>query len=187
MSHLKSSFSVFSFILLVGSVSKEPACNAGDTGDSGLIPRSGRSPAGGNGNPLQYSCLKIPLDRGAWWAMLHRVAKSQTWLSSSTYRVSYAPGHSKKSMPVPTLVKVFPQEFIYGDWETQGLSFLWDQRLVKCKPGHVCRPYSLFLCFLGGAHWRWQKMKTTHKVKWGCCDGELWGVFHYCSKTSLLS
>ena len=59
----------------------------------------------------------------------------------------------------------------------QGLSFLWGQRLVKCKPGHVWRPYSLFLCFLGGAHWRWQKMKTTHKVKWGCCEGELWGSF----------
>ena len=43
-----------------GSVGKESACNAGDTGDAGLIPESGRSPVGGNGNPLQYSCLKNP-------------------------------------------------------------------------------------------------------------------------------
>ena len=43
-----------------GSVGKESACSAGDTGDTGLIPGSGRSPGGGNGNPLQYSCLKIP-------------------------------------------------------------------------------------------------------------------------------
>ena len=43
-----------------GSVGKEPACNAGDTGDRGSIPRLGRSPRGGNGNPLQYSCLEVP-------------------------------------------------------------------------------------------------------------------------------
>ena len=47
----------------------------------GLIPGSGRSPAEGNGNPLHYSCLENPTDRGAWWATVHEVAKSQTWLS----------------------------------------------------------------------------------------------------------
>ena len=57
------------------SVSKEPACNAGDPG---LIPGLGRSPAEGNGNPLQYSCLENPMDRGACWATVHKVAKSQT-------------------------------------------------------------------------------------------------------------
>ena len=45
---------------------KESTCNAADTRDEGLIPGSGISPAGGNGNPVQYSCLKIPMDRGAW-------------------------------------------------------------------------------------------------------------------------
>ena len=54
---------------------KESACNAGDTGDAGLIPGSGRSAGGGNGNPLQYSCLRNPMDRGAWWATVHGVAK----------------------------------------------------------------------------------------------------------------
>ena len=48
-----------------GSVSKESACNAGDTGDLGSVPGSGRSPGGGKGNPLQYSCLENPMDRGA--------------------------------------------------------------------------------------------------------------------------
>ena len=47
------------------SVSKEPSCNAGDPGS---IPGLGRSPGEGNGNPLQYSCLRNPMDRGAWWA-----------------------------------------------------------------------------------------------------------------------
>ena len=65
-----------------GSAGKESICNAGDTGDAGLIPGSGRSPAGGNGNPLQYSCLENPTDRGAWWAIVHGVTKSQTRLSN---------------------------------------------------------------------------------------------------------
>ena len=47
-----------------------------------MIPRLGRSSAGGNGNPLQYTCLGNPMDRGAWWATVHGVAKSQTQLSS---------------------------------------------------------------------------------------------------------
>ena len=52
---------------------KSPAANAGDVG---LIPGSGRSPGEGNGNPLQYSCLENPMDRGAWWAAVHGVTKS---------------------------------------------------------------------------------------------------------------
>ena len=59
---------------------KESACNAGDTEDAGLIPGSGRSPGGGHGNPLQYSCLENPMDRGAWRAAVHGVTKSQTQL-----------------------------------------------------------------------------------------------------------
>ena len=64
-----------------GSVIKNLAVNAGDTGDVSSIPGSGRSPGGGHGNPLQYSCLENPMDRGAWRAIVHRVTKSQTWLS----------------------------------------------------------------------------------------------------------
>ena len=60
-----------------GSDSKESACNAGDQGS---IPGLGRSPGGGHGNPLQYSCLENPMDRGAWWATVHRVTRSQTQL-----------------------------------------------------------------------------------------------------------
>ena len=63
-----------------GSVGKEPACNAGDTGVAGLIPRSGKAHGGVHGNPLQYSCLENPMDRGAWWAIVHRVTQSQTRL-----------------------------------------------------------------------------------------------------------
>ena len=54
---------------------KESACNAGDAGDVGLIPGSIRSPGGGNGNPLQYSCPENPVDSGAWPATVHGVTK----------------------------------------------------------------------------------------------------------------
>ena len=57
---------------------KNPPTNAGDIRDAGSTPGSGRSLGGGHGNPLQYSCLDNPLDRGAWWAIVHRVAKSWT-------------------------------------------------------------------------------------------------------------
>ena len=63
---------------LGGSDSKESACNAGNLG---LIPRLGRSPGEGNGNPLQYSCLENSIDRGAWQATVHGAEKSWTRLS----------------------------------------------------------------------------------------------------------
>ena len=52
------------------------------SGDAGLIPGSGRSPGEGNGNPLQYSCLENAMERGAWWATVHGVTKSQTRLTN---------------------------------------------------------------------------------------------------------
>ena len=57
---------------------KESTCSAGGTGDASSIPGSGRSSAEGNGNPLQYSCLENPMDRGAWRTIVHGVSKSQT-------------------------------------------------------------------------------------------------------------
>ena len=59
------------------SVVKNPPANIGDSGDMGSITGSGRSPGGVNGTPLQYSCLKNTMDREAWRATVHRVAKSQ--------------------------------------------------------------------------------------------------------------
>ena len=73
-----------SFLLVIfhkgfpgGAEVKTSACNVGDLGS---IPGWGRSPGEGNGNPLQYSCLENPMEGGAWWATVHRVAKSQTRL-----------------------------------------------------------------------------------------------------------
>ena len=57
---------------------KKSTCNAGAAGDTGSIPGLGRFPGGGHGNPLQYSCLENPMDRGAWQSTVHRVTKSWT-------------------------------------------------------------------------------------------------------------
>ena len=61
-----------------GAVVKNPRASAGDAGDGALISTSGRSPGGGHGNPLQYSCLENSMDRGDWRATVHRVSKNPT-------------------------------------------------------------------------------------------------------------
>ena len=73
-----------------GSVVKNPPAFAGDTGS---IPGSGRSPGGMNGNPLQYSCLENPMDRGAWWTIVLGVVKSWTWLNEHTQTHIYTMGN----------------------------------------------------------------------------------------------
>ena len=72
-----------------GSVVKNLPTNAGGSGDSSLIPGSGRSHGEGNGNPLKYSCLKNPTDRGAWQAIVHGVTKSQAQLSMHSWKNIY--------------------------------------------------------------------------------------------------
>ena len=73
---------IFMLAYTGGSEDKASACNAADPGS---IPGLGRSPAEGNGNPLQYSCLENPMDRGAWRATVHGVTKSRTQLSDFTH------------------------------------------------------------------------------------------------------
>ena len=64
----------------VALVVKNLPAKAGDLRDMGLIPGSRRSPGGEHGKPLQYSCLENPMERGAWWAIVHRVEESRTQL-----------------------------------------------------------------------------------------------------------
>ena len=83
-----------------GSEVKMSACNSGGLGS---IPGLGRSPGEGNGNPLQYSCLENPMDREAWWATVHEVAKSWTRLNDFTYLLTY--------LPVKNMIRLEPQKF----------------------------------------------------------------------------
>ena len=72
-----------------GTSDKEPACpTQGDLRDVGLIPGLGRSPGGGHGNPLQYSCLENPMDQGAWRAIVYGVTQSQTQLKQLSKHIA---------------------------------------------------------------------------------------------------
>ena len=81
-------------------VAKNLPANAGDTRGAVLIPGLGRSPGGGRGNPHQNSCLENPKDRGAWWAIVHRVAKSWTRLKRLSVHgwiyIRFGNGHLEK-------------------------------------------------------------------------------------------
>ena len=73
-----------------GSATKGSAYSVGDREDVDLIPGSSRSPGGGRGNPLQYSCLENPMDRGGWWAAVHGGSKSWTQLSNWACTQTYS-------------------------------------------------------------------------------------------------
>ena len=103
------------------SSGKEPA-NAGDLRDVGLIPGLGRSPGGGHGNPLQYSCLGNPMYRGAWRAIVHRAAKSQTWLK---WVNMHARSKSKIQKDVRTILWIWFEQ-LCGQ-----LVIYWERRLGR--------------------------------------------------------
>jgi len=91
MTFMTFSFDIYTFPrgFPGGSVVKNPPANARDARDTASIPESGRCPGGGNGNPLQYSCLENSMGRGAWRATVHGVSKS--WTRLSTQHISTLP------------------------------------------------------------------------------------------------
>ena len=104
---------------------KNPPANAGDSGDGGSIPGSGRSPGEGNGNPLQYSCLENPMDQGAWGAIVHRVTKSQTQLKQLSMHACMLSG-----ITVSSLTHTYKDPIGYIQSQSQvpgkeGLALLW--------------------------------------------------------------
>ena len=90
-----------------GSDGKESACNAGDLGS---MPGLGRSLGEGNGNPLQYSCLENPMDRGAWWAVVPGVTKSQTRLMDKHFHFQVKKiGHTKDYILYYSISNKYPE------------------------------------------------------------------------------
>ena len=99
---------------LGGSVVKNPPANEGGSGETDSIPRSGKSPGGGNGNPPQYSCQEYPMDRGTWWAIVHGVTKSQTWLSTFPNYFSY---HQRCPLTLRNTVLIYELGHRYSEKE----------------------------------------------------------------------
>ena len=116
-----------------GSVVNNLPASARDSGDVCSVPGSGRSPRGGNGNPLQYSCLENPMDRGAWWAIIHGVAKSRTRLSMHTSR-------SPLVLKGTSLESVLQANVKVGTWPRplQGPSLLLQPLELHCLPSMAC-------------------------------------------------
>ena len=122
---------------------KESVCNAGDAWDAALIPGLGRSPGGGHGNPLQYSCLEYPMDRGAWWATVHGVTKSQTWLMQlSTHGLVSYQGNQQRGMTRTTALIRRVTSWAWG--KSIGRSVVWMGvgEAGTGWAGHVQRPMS---------------------------------------------
>ena len=172
-------------------VVKNLPANAGDKRYLGLTPGSGRSPRGGYHNLYQYSCLENPMDRGAWWATVHRVAKSQTWLkwlSMHTHTVSWRtfPILSEyflwadiSVVPPKNLPHWFLVVYVQWIWCVGGIwcvQWIWGSWVHSCIFFHVkCVPWSdamlLRILFpkpwtviLAEAVWAWKANPCLGKI-----------------------
>ena len=128
---------------------KESTCKARDSGDVGSIPGSGRSPEEGHGNPLQYSCLGNPTDRGAWWATVHGVSSSRIRLSDFTFT-----HWRRKWQPTPIFLPGGSQGRrsqvgcrLWGRTESDTTDATWQQQLQLC---FLFSYFIVFVLFLEG-------------------------------------
>ena len=177
-----------------GSVGKESAFNAGDTVDESLIPGSGRFLGGGHGNPLQYSCLEDPMDRGARWATVHRVVKTWTqlkWLSTHTSNIfkAFIQLNSKKlNKPIKKYaeehwIDSFPKKTykqLIGTWKGAQCYYIREMQVKTALRFHLASVRMLLS--------KWQKKKKTGDSKccWGCLKKKeplytVGGTVNWCS------
>ena len=130
----------------VALVVRNLLATAGDVRDVGSIPGSGRSPGGGHGHALQYSSLENLMDRGAWWATIHRVAKSRT----RSQRLSTHPRTSNNISPLQgnttllLLIQRFRKFFPRSSWECQGIHFSGSDARIQFRSLTSRLAFSLF-------------------------------------------
>ena len=152
--------------------SKESACNAGVAGDAGSIPGLGRSPGGGHGNPLQYSCLESPKDRGAWWAtvlllLLSRFSRVRLCATpwTAAYQVPPSMGFSRQEywsglpLPFPGLQSKGSQR-VGHDWSDLACKYLSMQ-------GSYTQMESTQVCWLNA----WMHPNTSREVNTRTSEG----------------
>ena len=144
------------------SVGVESACNAGDPGS---IPRLGRSPGEGNGNPFQYSCLENPMDRGAWWATVHGSQESDT-----TQRLSH---HHQVCAQVFSHVWVFVTPWTLAPQVPLSMEFssqeYWSG--LPSPPGDLSDPEIKPLSPASLLHWQADSLPLSHGGSPNICIG----------------
>ena len=124
-----------------GSVVRNLAASAADSGDKGLIPGSGRSPGAGNGNPLSYSCLENPMGRKTWQIIVHRVTKSQrteqlnTHSHTHTHIVTHTHTHAHTQPHISSVAQSCPTLCDPSDCSTPGLPLHY--QLLEFTQTHV--------------------------------------------------
>ena len=149
------------YTTVVAQVVRKRLANRGDVRDAGSIPGLGRSPEGGNGYPLQYSCLENPMDRGAQWATVHGVTKSWTWLSD------LACVHANHPPPSPNKVTCWGTGWLGLEHMNLGREYSspHNQHHLLSTILEMC----LVVCSLMGRQWWWDCDRGV--LWWPGCQG----------------
>ena len=129
-------------------VVKNMPANAEDTREAGSIPRWRRFPGEGNGNPLQYSCLENSTDRGAWWALVHGLTKSWTWLSDYHFRFHTVTCLTQEHFFIGFLFLKLEN----GVWKSNSVCYMHSLLLVSLILGPLSKQSQKNLCMWKHAH-----------------------------------
>ena len=114
-----------------GTRDKEPACQCRKCKRHGFNPWSGRSPGGGHGNPVQYSCLENPMDRGAWWATVHRVLKVRHNWSDLAQHSTQGPYNDNEYVIIKMTCKIDEEDDLLMTWKVHYAKYQANKKNAK--------------------------------------------------------